>query len=174
MAKWAFDPTHSRVAFTVRHMMFAKVHGTFNAWSGTIELPETGFADGQVSVEIDVASIDTQNEQRDGHLKSPDFFDAAKFPKLTFAGTKVEGAGNEFKLHGNLTIRGVTKPVVLAVEDAGSGKDPWGNLRRGFSAHGKLDRAEFGLTWNQALETGGVIVGNEVTLSIDVQVVKQG
>jgi polyisoprenoid-binding protein YceI len=165
---WTFDLAHSRVGFSVRHMMFAKVHGRFNAWSGAATAPDAGLDGAQVTAELDVASIDTGHEQRDGHLKSPDFFDVARFPKITFRSTRVE----PHALHGDLTIRGVTRPVTLELEDGGTGKDPWGNTRRGFSAKGKLDRAAFGLTWNQAIEAGGVLVGNDVTVELDVQLVR--
>jgi len=168
MSTWNFDLSHSRVGFTVRHMMFAKVHGQFNAWAGTVTAPDAGIEGARITAEIDVASIDTGNEQRDGHLKSPDFFDTAQFPKISFTSTRVE----PHKLHGDLTIRGITRPVTLEIEDGGTGKDPWGNTRRGFSAKGKIDRTAFGLTWNQAIEAGGVLVGNDVAIEIDVQLVK--
>lgn len=170
---WNFDNTHSSVGFSVRHMMFAKVHGRFTQWTGSLQLDEADFTKSSLSVEIDAASIDTGNEQRDGHLKSADFFDVEKQPKLTFASTRIERTGEgSYAVHGDLTIRGVTKAVVLETTDEGGGKDPWGNQRRGFSAKTKISRGEFGLQWNQALEAGGVLVSDEVTITVDVQVVK--
>jgi polyisoprenoid-binding protein YceI len=123
-------------------------------------------------VSADVASIDTREEKRDGHLKSPDFFDAEKFPKLTFASKRVEGQGDRFKVVGDLTLHGVTKEVTLDITSEGSGKDPWGNERRAFSAHGHLNRSDFGLKWNQALETGGVLVGEKVDIEAEISAIK--
>jgi polyisoprenoid-binding protein YceI len=171
---WNFDTAHSSVGFTVRHMVIAKVHGVFAQWSGAIELDEGDFTKSRVAVEIDAASIDTKNAQRDGHLRSADFFDAEKFPKLTFRSTRIEKTGaDRFKVFGDLTMHGVTKAVVLDAEDTGAGKDPWGNERRGFSASATVDRREFGLNWNQALEAGGVLVSEQVRIQLDLSSVKQ-
>jgi polyisoprenoid-binding protein YceI len=172
MSKWSFDPAHSRVGFVVRHMMLAKMHGRFNRWSGNATLPDSGLDGAAVTAEIDVASIDTHEAQRDKHLRSEEFFDVAHHPTMTFRSSRIEGSGPRFRLHGELTIRGVTRPITLEVEDGGVGRDPWGHMRRGFTARGRIERSAYGLTWNQALEAGGVLVGNEVQLEIDVQLVK--
>jgi polyisoprenoid-binding protein YceI len=167
------DTTHSEIAFTVRHMMFSKVRGQFTKWSGTVAYDAADPSKSKVDVDIDVDSIDTREEKRDGHLKSPDFFDAAKFPKITFKSKRVEGAGKgHYKLTGDLAIHGVTKEVTLDVEQTGGGKDPWGNQRVGFSLKGSIHRADFGLTWNQALETGGVLLSDKVEIEAEVQVVQ--
>ena len=171
---WSFDLVHSSVNFTVRHMVVSKVRGRFTKWDGSLVMDEQKPAGGRVDVVIDAASIDTGVEQRDGHLKSPDFFDVARFPTIAFKSTKVEPAGSGvLKVTGELTLHGVTRPVVLDVEYAGSAKDPWGGVRAGFSARTSLDRKEFGLTYNQLLETGGVLVGETVEISIEAEMVKQ-
>lgn len=151
--------------------VFAKVHGPFGTFTGAITLDDD-LAKSRVEVKIDAASLDTRDEKRDGHLRSADFFDVEKFPQLAFVATKVEVAGGKAKkLLGDLTIHGVIQPVALDVEDLGRAKDPWGNDRVAFEAKGSIDRKDFGLTWNQALETGGVLVGEKVDLSIEVQAV---
>jgi polyisoprenoid-binding protein YceI len=172
MANWTFDPTHSGIHFSVRHLMISKVRGSFNKWTGTFEYDEKDPSKSQISVSIDVNSIDTKEAQRDGHLKSPDFFDAEKFPEITFKSTSIAKDGDDFKLAGNLTIHGVTKPVELKVESHGQGKDPWGNERAGFSVKASVSRKEFGLQWNQALETGGVVVGDKVEIEADIEAIK--
>ncbi|QRN99175.1 YceI family protein [Archangium violaceum] len=170
---WNIDTTHSGIHFSIRHMVVAKVRGAFKAFSGTVQLDEQAPASSSVSVRIEVASIDTGVEQRDNHLRSPDFFDVAKFPAITFQSTKVEKAsGNNLRVTGNLTIRDVTREVVLDVEQLGTGKDPWGQLRVAFEAKTSVDRRDFGLTWNQALEAGGVLVGEKVEISLEVQAVQ--
>lgn len=168
---WQIDPAHTEIGFEVKHMMFAKVRGRFEAFQGTIALgPETD-APG-VEVVIDAESIDTGNEQRDQHLRSGDFFDVARFPHLRFESLGADGpVGDRFRLRGDLTIRDVTKTVELEVTETGRGTDPWGNERFGFRASTTLDRRDFGLTWNQALETGGILVGNEIEISIEGQAV---
>ncbi len=172
--RWSFDLVHSSVNFTVRHMVVSKVRGRFTKWDGALVMDEQQPAAGRVDVVIDAASIDTGVEQRDGHLKSPDFFDVARFPTIAFKSTKVEPAGaGALKVAGELTMHGVTRPVVLDVEYAGSAKDPWGGVRAGFSARASLDRKDFGLTYNQLLETGGVLVGETVEISIEAEMVKQ-
>ncbi len=176
MAKenWSVDFIHSSVGFSVRHMVISKVHGRFDKWSAALDIDTENLAGSSVAVEIDVASIDTKEEKRDGHLKSADFFDAEHHPKLVFKSTKVEKSGDELQITGDLTIRGTTKSVVLAAEYAGRAKDPWGGERIGFSAHTKINRKDFGLAWNQALETGGVLVGEAVEIAIDLELTKAG
>ncbi|HEX4681733.1 MAG TPA: YceI family protein [Gemmatimonadaceae bacterium] len=171
---WTIDPTHAEVAFAVRHLMLSTVRGRFGAVAGTIQLDERNPAKSTVDVTVDVSSIDTRQEMRDNHLRSPDFFDVANHPTLRFVSKHVEGDINgEFRVVGDLTIRGTSKEVKLEVSLQGRGRDPWGNERAGFEAKGKINRSEFGLTWNQALEAGGVAVGDEVKISIDVELVKQ-
>jgi polyisoprenoid-binding protein YceI len=169
---WNIDPAHSAIHFTVRHMVFAKVRGSFGAWQGELELEPDDLARSKLSVEIDAASIDTGVADRDTHLRSADFLDAEKHPKLTFRGTRIDKQSDtELRMTGDLTIRGVTRPVTLEVERLGEGTDPWGKRRIGFSARGTINRKDFGLEWNQALEAGGVLVGEKVELEIDVEAV---
>lgn len=171
--EWAFDLVHSSVNFTVRHMVISKVRGRFTKWEGTLAMDEKDPSGGRVEVVIDAGSIDTGVEQRDGHLKSPDFFDVARFPTIAFKSTRVEqGGAGALKVAGELTMHGVTRPVVLDVDYAGSAQDPWGGVRAGFSARASLDRKDFGLTYNQLLETGGVVVGEMVEIAIEAEVVK--
>ncbi|MGH7271643.1 MAG: YceI family protein [Polyangiaceae bacterium] len=171
MTAFAIDNSHSDVSFSVRHMMFAKVRGHFTKWTAEIAFDSADPSRSSVDVSIDVASIDTREEKRDAHLRSADFFDAEKFPKMTYKSRKVEGAGKHYTVTGDLTIRGTTRPVTLQVEELGRGKDPWGNERVAFSAKGAIERAEFGLKWNQALEAGGVLVGEKVDIEIDVETI---
>lgn len=167
------DPAHSTIGFSVRHMMIAKVRGSFHDYQVSAKLDAQDLARSSVEATIEVASIDTGNPDRDKHLRSADFFDAERFGQIRFASTKVEAsADGGYVLHGDLTIRDVTRPVSLAVEANGPGKDPWGNVRYGFGLRGKIDREEFGLTWNQALEAGGVLVGKEVSFDIEIQVIE--
>jgi polyisoprenoid-binding protein YceI len=170
---WQIDPSHSHIEFGVRHMMISTVKGRFAEFTGTVEADETNPARSTVRVEIAAKSIDTRAEQRDGHLRSPDFLDVERFPTITFASKRVERAGDGLRLIGDLTIRDVTREIALDVEDGGRGMDPWGQQRAAFHASGKLDRTEFGLNWNQALEAGGILVGNDVKISIDIELVKQ-
>jgi len=174
---WTIDPSHSLVEFTARHMMITRVKGRFSGVSGTVVTNDADPSKSSVNVEIDAASIDTREEKRDGHLRSGDFLDVENHPHLTFRSTRIEGspksAGDSFTVVGDLTIRGTTREVTLDATFDGSGTDPWGGTRASFSAETKVDRREFGLTWNQALETGGVLVGNEVKISLEVQAVKQ-
>jgi polyisoprenoid-binding protein YceI len=173
LQKWNIDTSHSGVHFTVRHMVFAKVHGRFTRWTGSIEIDEQNLAASKVSVDIETASIDTSEEKRDGHLRTADFLDVEQFPKITFQSTKVEAHGeSDLRVTGDLTLHGVTKPVTLAVERLGKGKDPWGNERSVFSGTVSIDRKDFGLKWNQALETGGVLVGDRVDISLEIEGVK--
>jgi len=169
---WALDTAHSSIAFSVRHMVVAKVRGRFATWSGSLDLDPADLTRSQVTVEIDAGSIDTGNAQRDGHLKSADFFDVERFPSVRFASRRVEDAGSgELRVVGDLTLHGVTREVALRVERGGQAKDPWGNQRLGFSATTSILRSDFGLTYNQALETGGVLVGDKIDIEIDVQAV---
>ena len=171
---WNIDPTHAEIGFAVRHLMLSTVRGRFGAATGTVEFNESNPNASKVDVTIDVTSIDTRQEMRDNHLRSPDFFDVATYPTMRFVSKKIEGDVNgDFTLIGDLTIRGVTKEVSLDASLQGRGMDPWGNERMGFEAKGKINRNEFGLTWNQALETGGVVVSEDVKLSLDVEIVKQ-
>ena len=169
---WDIDVAHSAIHFWVRHMVISKVHGRFARWSGAIELDPQDLARSSVAVRVDTASIDTQVADRDAHLRSPDFLDVARYPELTYASRKVESlGGGALRITGELTLHGVTREVVLEAEYAGTGKDPWGNERAGFSAKATLDRKEFGLAWNAALETGGVLVGDAITISLDIEAV---
>lgn len=172
---YQIDPAHSTVSFTIKHMMIAKVHGGFEKLSGKLVYDAANPAQSSIEVEIDAASINTRESQRDAHLKSADFFDVEKFPTLSFKSTKIEANGDgELKLTGDLTIHGVTNSVILAVEGpTAEMKDPWGNLKIGASATTKIKRKDFGLTWNAALEAGGFLVGDDVTISLDVQFIKQ-
>lgn len=171
---WQIDAAHSEIQFAVRHMMISTVRGRFTGFTGTIEADEQNPTAAQVHVTIDAASIDTGNTDRDNHLRSPDFLNAEQFPQITFKSTSVEQNGqSEGKLHGELTIRDVTKPVVLDVEYAGIAKSPWGTTSAGFSATTKISRKEWGLNWNVALETGGWLVSDEIKVSIEVELVKQ-
>jgi polyisoprenoid-binding protein YceI len=169
---WTFDTAHSTIAFSVRHMVISKVHGRFTKWSGSFAIDADTGAPALTDVTIETASIETNEAQRDAHLRSADFFDAERFPNIHFKSTGVTRAGDDFVIAGDLTIRGVTLPVRLAVESGGTGKDPWGNLRAGFSARTTINRKDFGLVWNAALETGGVLVGEKVEIAIEVEAIK--
>ena len=171
---WNVDPAHSVAEFKVKHMMISNVKGRFSKLSGKLSLDESGHHNSRVEVTAEAPSIQTGDEQRDAHLKSPDFFDVEKFPALTFksSGVRVVNDG-ELSVEGDLTIHGVTNKVAFAVEGPTSpSKDPWGNTRIAVSATTKINRKDFGLTWNAALETGGILVGEEVTITLDVQFVK--
>lgn len=171
---WKIDSAHSAIQFSVRHMMISKVRGNFENFSGTIDFDPDNMTNTSVDVTIDAASISTREAQRDGHLKSPDFLDAENYPAVTFKSSRVEQTGAKSgKLYGDLTIRTITRPVVLDVEYAGLAKSPWGTTSAGFSASTKINRKDWNLTWNQALETGGVLVGDEIAISIEVELVKQ-
>jgi polyisoprenoid-binding protein YceI len=172
---WTIDPAHTQVGFEVKHMMFAKVRGQFDAPEGEVHLGADGaIEESSVEVAIDAASIDTGVEDRDKHLRSADFLDVENYPKLHFVSREVRsGGGDQLALVGDLTIRGKTREVELEVESTGRGTDPWGNERAGFSASTTIDRRDFGLTWNQALEAGGVLVGHDVKIEIEIQAVLQ-
>jgi polyisoprenoid-binding protein YceI len=170
---WQIDPAHTDVGFAVKHMMIATVKGRFADVNGTIAIDETDPSASSVEVSVSTASVDTRQAQRDEHLRSADFFDVENHPELTFRSRRVETVGNgKLKITGDLAIRGTTREVVLDATEEGRGKDPWGNERVGFSATTSIDRRDFGLTWNNALETGGVLVGNDVRISIDVEAVR--
>jgi polyisoprenoid-binding protein YceI len=171
---YTLDTSHSEVGFAVRHVMVSKTRGRFSDFAGTVEIGENPL-DSSVSVTIQTASIDTRDEQRDGHLRSGDFFDSEAWPTMTYQSRSVRQVGEgRYAVDGDLTIKGVTKPVPLEVSFEGGATDPWGAIRIGFSAKAELNREDFGLTWNQALETGGVLVGKKVTIEIEAEAVKQG
>ena len=173
--KWEIDTVHSGVSFTVRHMVIAKVHGQFTKWTGTLDLDTTNLTASKVEVKIEAASIDTRDAQRDGHLRSPDFLDAEKHPYIEFRSKRVEDAGaKKYKVYGDLTIRGVKREVVLDAAFGGEGKDPWGSQRVGFEATAKIDRKDFGLQWNTALEAGGFLVGDVVDVTLELEAKKVG
>jgi polyisoprenoid-binding protein YceI len=171
---WNIDPAHTVAEFKVKHMMIANMKGHFSRVSGVLTRDESDPANGRVEATIEAASIETRNEQRDGHLKSADFFHVEKFPTLHFKSTGINVVGEgELSVEGDLTIRGVTRKVRFAVEGpTPPAKDPWGNTRIGVSASTKINRKDFGLTWNAALETGGILVGDDITITLDAQFVK--
>ena len=171
--RWDIDVGHSAIHFWVRHMVISKVHGRFARWSGALELDLADPTRSSVDVRIDAASIDTQVADRDAHLRSADFLDVANHPELTFRSTRIEKAGEGYRVVGSLTLHGVTREVVLDAEFSGTGKDPWGNERAGFSARTVLDRKEYGLAWNAALETGGLLVGEKVEITLEVEAVRK-
>lgn len=167
--QYNIDPEHSHVGFAIRHLL-SHVRGQFNKFSGTFDFDEANKTGGNLKVVIDVASIDTNNEKRDKHLRSADFFDVAKFPKIKFTSTKVAAAGDKkYKVQGYLTLHGVTKLVTLDVAYLGTLKDPWGNVKSAFSATTKINRKDFGIEWNETLETGGLLLGNDVTIHLEVE-----
>jgi polyisoprenoid-binding protein YceI len=174
--RWTVDPTHTTVEFAARHMMITTVKGRFAEVSGAVVADAANPTSSVVDVTIDASTIDTRTEQRDAHLRSADFLDVENHPTITFRSTRLDGtyaaAGDRFRLEGELTIRGVTKPVELAVTFEGTGKDPWGGERASFTAQATIDRRDFGLTWNQALEAGGFLVSNDIRLNLEVQVVR--
>ena len=174
MATWKIDPAHSSVSFSIKHMMIAKVHGAFDKVSGTLQYDAADPSKASVEATIEAASINTREAQRDTHLKSADFFDVEKYPSITFKSKKIEGSDEEFKVTGDLSIHGVTKEVVIAVEGPSSEmKDPWGNTKIGISGQTKIKRKDFGLNWNAALEAGGVLVGDDVNITLEIQFAKQ-
>jgi polyisoprenoid-binding protein YceI len=172
--RWEIDSSHSGIHFSVRHLVIAKVRGQFSRWSGAVVVPDGDFAKATVEAVIDPSSIDTGVADRDTHLKSPDFFDVAQFPEVTFKASRVEPAsGDDLRLVGQLTIKGITREFALNVERLGQVRDPWGNERVAFSATAAIDRKDFGLAWNQVLETGGLAVGERVNLEIEIEAVRQ-
>lgn len=172
---WEIDPAHSEATFSVKHMMFATVRGHFNVLSGHLHIDEEHPENSWVDAQVDAASVDTRDERRDGHLRSPDFFDVQNYPTLTFKSTKVEKAGDhEYRVLGDLTMHGVTKPVVFKAEYHGQGKNPYGLLVSGLSAKTKVNRKDWGLNWNAALESGGVLVSEDVNIEIDLEAISKG
>lgn len=172
MATWKIDPAHSEVGFWLRHLMVTKVRGQFTDFSATLAADGEDFTSAKVSAEVKLASVSTREAKRDGHLQSPDFFDVAKFPVMTFTSARIEKvSGEKYRMTGALNLHGVTKDVTFDVESLGRAKDPWGNQRWAFEASAVLNRKDFGLGWNQALETGGVLVGEEVHLELNTQFV---
>jgi polyisoprenoid-binding protein YceI len=169
---WVFDPSHSSVEFIARHLMVSKVRGGFGAFAGTVTVADP-LTDSTVEVVIDAASFSSGDENRDAHVRGEDFLDVERFPQLVFKGSGPHPSGSGWVLPGELTIRDVTRPVELAVEALGVLSDPWGNEKAVFSATTEIDREEFGVTWNAALEAGGVLVGNKVRIEIDVQLARQ-
>lgn len=171
---WAIDTSHSSVTFSVRHMMISNVKGEFGAFSGSARFDPSAPERASVEVDVELASIDTRDDKRDGHLRSADFFDVERHPRMTFRSTGIRRAGSGLAVDGDLTIKGVTKKVTLAVDGpTAPHADPWGNQRIGAEASATIKRSEFGITWNTALEAGGVLVGDDVKISIDVSLVKQ-
>ena len=169
---WQIDPAHTHVGFSVKHMMVSTVRGQFKQYSGSLELDAKDFSRSKFAGEIEVASIETGNGDRDAHLRTNDFFDAANHPKITFKSTKIEPKSEgEYVVHGELTIRGVTKPIALEVEYHGTSKSPYGKTLSGFSASGSLNRKDFGVNFNAALETGGVVVSDKVKIEIEVEAI---
>ena len=175
MAKsvWNLDTAHSLMEFSVKHMMIATVKGRFTSVEGQIAADPENIAGAEFSGSVEVASINTAEAGRDDHLRSADFFDAANHPKITFKSTSVEGSGEDYKMVGDLTIRGTIRPVTFDLTFEGTGKDPWGNEKIGFTATAKISRNDFGLTWNAALETGGVLVGDQVKIELHLEANKQ-
>ena len=173
-ATWNIDPDHSNVGFTVKHLMVSNVRGNFQKQTGVVDINDKDITKSKVEVTIDTASISTGVQKRDDHLKSADFFEVAKYPAMTFASKKVAKAGKDkLKVTGDLTLHGITKEVVLNVAPLSKeSKDPWGNIRRGTTATTTINRKDFGLTWNKALETGGVLVGEEITITLEVEMIK--
>ncbi len=172
--KWVLDPTHSELQFKVKHLMITTVTGSFGQFESEVTTEENDFSTAKISLKAALNTINTGNEQRDAHLKSDDFFSAEKFPYMTFESTSIEKKNEEeFTIHGDLTIRDVTKSVSLKAELGGIAKDPWGNLKAGFTVSGSINRKDFGLTWNAATETGGVLVSEDVRIAAEIQYVKQ-
>ena len=170
---WNFDLAHSSVNFHVRHLMVSKVHGRFSLWGGTLEIDNDDITRSRVHVTIDAASVDTKEDKRDAHLRSPEFFDVAKFPALTFKSTQIaKVSDDELAITGDLTLHGVTKSVTLAVELGGQANDPWGGIRTGFSARTTINRKDFGLGWNTVLEAGGVLVGEKIEITLEIEAVQ--
>ncbi|HEV3414390.1 MAG TPA: YceI family protein [Puia sp.] len=172
--KWVLDPTHSEVEFKVKHLMISTVTGTFSSFAADVTTEDEDFATAKVTFTVDVASISTNNEQRDGHIKSPDFFDAANYPQMKFVLKKIENVDNDgsYDIQGDLTIRDVTRNVKLAVEFGGVIKDPWGSTRAGLTVSGKINRKEFGLSWHMTTDTGGIVLGDEVRVHVALEFVK--
>ena len=173
LEQWNIDPVHSGIQFVVRHMVVSKVRGSFTRFGGSILVDEDDPAASSVEVRVEAASVDTREPKRDSHLRSADFFDVEKYPEIVFRSTEVEpGDGPTMRIRGDLTLHGVTRPVTLEAEGLGREKDPWGGERAGFSARASINRRDFGLEWNQVLESGGVVVGEKIELELEVEAVK--
>lgn len=171
--KWVIDPTHSEIGFKVKHMMFTNVSGRFETYEAKITTEDNDFTKSSIEFSANIDSINTNNSDRDNHLKSADFFDAEKNPKLTFVSSSLVKSGNDYELIGELSLHGITKTVKLETELSGLLKDPWGNTKVGLNISGKINRKDWGLNWNSAIETGGVLVSEEVKLNIEIQLLKQ-
>ncbi|RNF38528.1 YceI family protein [Planococcus salinus] len=169
MKKWTVDATHSEIGFSVKHMMISKVKGSFGSYEATVEANEEDLQGALIDFKIDVNSINTNNEDRDNHLRSADFFDAENHPHITFKANDIVKKGEEYELTGDLTMKGVTRPATFEVEYGGKGTNPWGVEVVAFSGEGKVNRKDFGLTWNQALETGGVMVGEDIKITLELE-----
>lgn len=174
MTTFQIDTTHSSIEFSIRHLVIAKVRGRFAKFSGTIELDDGEITRSAVTAEIEASSISTNDDNRDGHLRSAEFLDVEHFPRITFTSKQIRKSGSDLELTGALSIRGVTRDVVLEVEQLGGLKDPWGNQRVAFSAHTSINRQDFGLRWNQVLDAGGVALGDKLEITLDIQAVKAG
>ena len=171
---WNIDKSHSQVEFAVRHMMISNVRGRFEDFSGTVDFDPNDLTNLKIEVTINTASINTRDQQRDGHLRSPDFFSSDEFPEMTFRSNRVEKVSDDrLRIHGDLTIRGTARPVTLDAEYSGVVTSPWGTTSAGFSAHAKVNRKEWGLEWNQVLEAGGMLVGEDVKINIEIELIKQ-
>jgi polyisoprenoid-binding protein YceI len=175
ITNWAIDPTHSEVQFKVKHLMITTVSGSFNIFSASVQTEENDFSKAKVSFTADVDSISTGNADRDGHLKTADFFDAATYPQIKFAATKYENIDNDgsYELYGDLTMHGITKNIKLGVEFGGVVEDAYGNTKAGFTINGKINRKDFGLIWSAVTEAGGVVVSDEVRIACEIQLIKQ-
>ncbi|MGE7183742.1 YceI family protein [Peribacillus sp. NPDC006672] len=172
--KWTVDPTHSSIEFSVKHMMIAKVKGRFNKFEAIISANPSDLTTADINFTVDVASIDTRNADRDNHLRSADFFDVEKNPTLSFKSTKIAKTDDdEYDVTGNVTLNGITQEETFAITFEGQGKDPWGNEKAGFSGKGKIKRSDYGLTYNAALETGGVLIGDQINLTIEIELAKE-
>jgi polyisoprenoid-binding protein YceI len=171
--KWAIDAAHSSVDFSIRHMMIANVKGSFHNFSATVEADVTDLTSADIDFSVELSSIDTRNKDRDGHLLSADFFDVEKYPAMTFRSTEIQKINEgEYNVTGELSLHGFAKQETFTVTFEGQGKDPWGNEKVGFSAQGSINRADYGLTWNSALETGGVLVGDKVKINLQIEASK--
>jgi polyisoprenoid-binding protein YceI len=172
--KWVLDPDHTQIQFKVKHMMISTVTGSFNSYEASVETEEEDFMKAKVNFSTDVNSLTTGSADRDAHLKGPDFFDAAKYPVITFRATKYEAVDNDgsYELYGDLTVKNVTRNIKMDVEFGGVVKDPWGNTKAGFTINGKINRKDFGLEWNVVTEAGGILVGEEVKIALEVQLIE--
>ena len=171
---WTIDPSHSKIGFKVKHLMISNVLGNFKVFDGQVTTEGNDFSTAKIAFSLNSDSIDTEMADRDAHLKSGDFFDAANYPKIDFSGTTLKDLGDDmYELTGNMAIKGITKEVVLSVEYGGLMTDPWGNVKAGFSINGKMNRKDWGLNWNAALEAGGLLVGEEVKINCDIQLAKK-